>query len=323
MKALVTGVAGFVGSNIATRLLASGHSVVGIDSLTDYYDVRLKESNLMRNSTHPNFEFHRGDISEIQLDVIFEDVNSVFHQAGQPGVRKSWGAEFGIYADANIVGTQRLLEAAKESSSLQKFVYASSSSIYGDAESFPTHEGALPKPISPYGVSKLAGEHLVTLYGKNFNVPTVSLRYFTVYGPGQRPDMAFTRFLTSAMKNSQISIFGDGEQVRDFTFIEDVVRANIQVAATETEPGSIFNVAGGSSVSINEVLKTVSNIHGAPLDVKYLPSVSGDVLRTGGSTKTIEKIVGWQSETNLDHGLEQQYAWVEANLDVLSEAISK
>jgi nucleoside-diphosphate-sugar epimerase len=311
MKALVTGAAGFVGSTLAKRLLGDGHDVIGIDLLTDYYDVGIKEANLSGIPAE-RFDFRRQDINTADLDALLAGVDVVFHQAGQPGVRKSWGQDFGVYLDANVRATQALLEAAKRSGSLRRFVYASSSSVYGDAERFPTLESDRPQPLSPYGVTKLAAEHLCSLYAANFGVPTVSLRYFTVYGPGQRPDMAFTRFVRAAVRGETINIYGTGEQIRDFTFVDDIVEANVRAALAEVASGSVFNVAGGSNISVNGVLSLLQELNGAALDVRYVDRVAGDVQRTGGSTRAIEAALGWKAEIALDEGLARHLEWARA-----------
>lgn len=307
MRALVTGVAGFIGSSIAEKLLDQGHTVIGVDSFTAYYDRKLKIRNLARLQ-NPKFEFIEADLKEYDLSSLLRGVNKVFHQAGQPGVRKSWGQDFGTYVGENISATQRLLEAAK-SSSVDRFVYASSSSVYGNAEAYPTHERLMPQPLSPYGVTKLAAEHLCSLYAQNFGLPTVSLRYFTVYGPRQRPDMAFTRFIRAALLSEPIEIYGNGEQVRDFTFIDDIVEANLLAATAEVRPGSIYNVAGGGSVSVNDVLSHIRNLSGAKIDVRYIQGVPGDVRRTGGSTSAIERDLGWNPEISIRDGLSRQFEW--------------
>jgi UDP-glucuronate 4-epimerase len=308
MRALVTGVAGFVGSTLASQLCADGHDVVGIDALTDYYDVKMKRNNLAGIPEH-KFTFHHADLNEADLPELLSGIDWVFHQAGQPGVRKSWGSDFAIYVRDNVQATQRLLEAAKHSTSLKRLVYASSSSIYGNAESYPTVETARPQPVSPYGVTKLAAEHLCTLYAANFDVPTVSLRYFTVYGPSQRTDMAFTRFIRAAVLDEVISIYGTGEQVRDFTFVDDIVRANILAAAGDVPPGAVFNVAGGSHASVNETLEILADLNGRSLKVDYHPTVAGDVFRTGANTGSIETALGWKASVTLAVGLARHYAW--------------
>jgi UDP-glucuronate 4-epimerase len=309
MKVLVTGAAGFVGSSLVERALHDGHTVVGIDALTDYYDVGLKESNLQRIDS-PHFALVREDINETDLEALFDGVDIVFHQAGQPGVRKSWGKDFATYTTQNILATQKLLEQAKQSSQLKRFVYASSSSIYGNAASYPTRESDRPEPISPYGVTKLAAEHLCTLYGQNFGVPTTSLRYFTVFGPRQRPDMAFTRFLRAALEGTEITVFGSGDQIRDFTFIQDVVDANFLAANADSPSGSIYNVAGGSNVSVNEVLASIERISGNSLNVRRVEAVPGDVWRTGGSSELIRAELGWVPKYSVEEGLEAQFDWV-------------
>lgn len=291
-------------------MLGEGFDVIGIDVMSDYYDPQLKINNLA-SLTSPRFQYEQADLNHVNLDELLKDVQVVFHQAGQPGVRKSWGEDFSIYVDANIRATQALLEAAKRSDSLKKFVYASSSSVYGDAETYPTTEGAVCRPVSPYGVTKLAGEHLCSLYARNFDVPTVSLRYFTVYGPGQRPDMAFTRFLKSAVLGTPINIFGTGEQIRDFTFIDDVVDANVRVALSDTPKGAIYNVAGGSNISVNSVLRLIEEISNKNLDVVYGKAVPGDVFRTGGAIDSIEKAVGWLPRTAISDGLTLHFEWAE------------
>lgn len=307
LRFLITGVAGFIGSSIARRLIKDGHDVVGIDSLTDYYDNNIKESNL-QSITSPRFQFIKGDINDLDLVALLGRVDIVFHEAGQPGVRKSWGNDFDIYVDENIRATQALLEAAR-SVTLKKFVYASSSSVYGESQEYPAQESQRCLPVSPYGVTKLAAENMCCLYAKNFAVPTVSLRYFTVYGPGQRPDMAFTRFLRAAVTGSEIQIFGKGDQIRDFTYIDDIVEANICVALGDTLPGEIFNVAGGSSVSVNEVLQTIESMTNTKLNVKYIEKVAGDVSRTGGSIDRITTAVNWSPKVTLPHGLALHYEW--------------
>lgn len=308
MKALVTGAAGFVGSNLVRQLTRDGHDVVGVDSLTDYYDIAIKLQNL-KSIASSNFEFVKGDLNDLDLKPLVDGTDYIFHQAGQPGVRKSWGTDFLTYTECNISATQRLLEASRGITSLKKFVYASSSSIYGNAESYPTQETALPQPISPYGVSKLAAEHLAGLYASNFGVPTVSLRYFTVYGPGQRPDMAFTRFVRAAILGEEIRIFGSGSQIRDFTYVEDIVSANIKAAMCVSDAGAVFNVAGGSNISVNEVLDVVQGIHGGKLNIRYVDPVAGDVFRTRGSIEAFTTATQWEPTVDIESGLRLQYAW--------------
>src|SRR5665647_95358 len=258
MKALVTGCAGFIGSHLTDRLLADGYEVTGIDCFTDYYPRSIKESNIHDAQKNPRFTLLEQDILEMNK---FPDVDYVFHEAAQAGVRASWGSSFSIYSRNNIEVTQRLLEYYKNKS-LKKFIYASSSSVYGDAP-LPMREDMRLQPVSPYGVSKLAAEHLCYLYWKNFSLPTVSLRYFTVYGPRQRPDMAINKFVKAILNNSPITLFGDGSQTRDFTYVSDVVKANI-LASVAGAPGSIFNIGGGSRITVNELIQELEKNCGKP-----------------------------------------------------------
>ncbi|BAH56178.1 NAD-dependent epimerase/dehydratase family protein [Rhodococcus opacus] len=309
MVALITGVAGFIGSTLARRLISEGIEVRGVDSLTDYYDPDLKKSNLA-SIPKSRFEFVEGDLNTLELSDLLRGVEFVFHQAGQPGVRKSWGSEFDLYALDNVQATQRLLEAVKtDGSRIKKLVYASSSSVYGNALQYPTVESDTPRPLSPYGVTKLAAEHLCSLYGENFGIPTVSLRYFTVYGPGQRPDMAFTRFFRAVLQGDSIEVYGTGDQIRDFTYIDDIVEANIAAAFSDVPPASVYNVAGGSSVSLNETIKIIGDITKRPVEISSGGTVAGDVFRTGGSTAKISSELGWSPIVPIDDGLEKQYQW--------------
>ncbi len=308
MKALVTGAAGFVGSSISARLLAEGWDVVGVDAMTDYYEVDRKEENLARLGQ--GFDLVRAPLAEVDLDALLAGVDVVFHQAGQPGVRSSWGQDFATYLEANVAATQALLEAVRRAPHVSRVVYASSSSVYGDAERFPTSELDRPAPISPYGVTKLAAEHLCSLYASQFGLPTVSLRYFTVFGPRQRPDMAFTRFLTAAATGGQITVYGTGEQIRDFTYVDDVVEANLLAATSEVKPGTVLNVAGGTHVSVNEVLEEVAALAGGRLDVRRVARSDGDVTRTGGDATRAAEVLGWQPRVGIVEGLARQWEWV-------------
>jgi nucleoside-diphosphate-sugar epimerase len=308
MHALVTGAAGFVGSHLAKRLRDDDHDVVGLDSFTDYYDVALKRANADA-AVRAGVKFVEADLNEVDLRSVLDGVDVIFHLAGQPGVRSSWGNEFATYTRCNIEATQKLLEASRDSTSLRRLVFASSSSIYGDAERFPTSESDRPQPISPYGVTKLAAEHLCSLYASSFDIPTVSLRYFTVYGPGQRPDMAFTRFAQAAVRGSEITIFGSGEQVRDFTYVDDVVEANVLAATRDVPPGAVLNVAGGSHTSVNEVLDVFRELADTELTVIRVEAMAGDVRRTGGDTAAIRSVLGWRPVVGLREGIERQLKW--------------
>jgi nucleoside-diphosphate-sugar epimerase len=309
---LVTGAAGFVGSAICRRLAAAGVETVGVDCFTDYYDVALKKENLA--DLTGGVRFVEADLAHTDLDGLLDGVTHVLHQAGQPGVRSSWGAEFGIYTRNNVEVTQRLLEAARRLPGLRRFVYASSSSVYGDAERYPTVETDLPRPVSPYGVTKLAAEHLCTLYASNFGVPTVSLRYFTVYGPRQRPDMAFTRFVRAGLTGEPINVFGTGEQIRDFTYVEDIVSANVLAATSACPAGSVLNVSGGSNVSLNEALAILERVVGRDLQVVRHERTAGDVFRTGGDASRALELLGWRPQVSLEEGLGEQAAWMRALL---------
>lgn len=311
MKVLVTGAAGFIGSSISRRLLSDGYDVVGIDSFTDYYNVELKRANAERLSD-AKFRLVEADINDVDVSELLRGIDVVFHQAGQPGVRASWGTEFDVYLDRNIRATQRLLEAAKTSGGLTRFVYASSSSVYGEAAAYPTYESGATAPMSPYGTTKLAAEHLVSLYAKNFGIPTTSLRYFTVYGPRQRPDMAFSRFIRAAILEQPIRLFGTGAQVRDFTFVDDIVEANLRAIERPHASGSVFNLAGGSNVSMNDVIAEIGRLAGTELRVERTVASAGDVTRTSGSTELAAEALGWSPRVQLEDGLAEQLSWLKS-----------
>lgn len=307
MKALVTGVAGFIGSTLADRLLAAGHDVVGIDCFLDYYPRPAKESNLSGLKANPRFRFVEASLVDADLAMVVDGVDWVFHQAAQAGVRSSWGDDFKIYSDNNVYATQRLLEASRRIP-LKKFVYASSSSVYGDTDDLPMRETSNPKPVSPYGVSKLAAEHLVWLYFKNFSLPTVSLRYFTVYGPRQRPDMAFHRFIGSVLTGAPIVLYGDGEQSRDFTFVGDIVAANI-AAAEAPASGAVYNLGGGSRTTVNEVIATIGRLAGRDPVIDRREMQKGDVRHTAADTSAARREIGFSPCVSLDEGLARQVDW--------------
>ncbi|TFD70153.1 NAD-dependent epimerase/dehydratase family protein [Cryobacterium sp. Hb1] len=308
MRVLVTGVAGFIGSTTARALLACGFEVVGVDALTDYYDPKIKRQNI---STLPQtgFTFVEGDLNSLPLPELLVGVDAVIHLAGQPGVRGSWGAQFDSYSRNNVEATQRLLEAARESRGLRRFVYGSSSSVYGQAKLYPTTEDTMTRPYSPYGVTKLAGEHLTSLYRDNFGLPAVSFRFFTVYGPRQRPDMAFSKFLRAAENGEAITVYGDGSQIRDFTFVDDIVSALIVAVSIDGELPPVMNLSGGSSVSVMQILDLVSEVTGRKLDLQYLPTMDGDVTRTGGSASQAALYLGWEPRVPIAEGLRLQFEW--------------
>ncbi len=308
MRTVVTGAAGFIGSQLADAALQAGHTVVGIDSLTDYYDVRLKQRALDPLLPQSGFRFVNADLQTADLAELLDGADVVFHQAGQPGVRLSWSAGFPDYVGRNILATQRLLEAAK-AAGLRRFVNASSSSVYGNAATYPTSETALPQPHSPYGVTKLAAEHLCSLYAANWGVPTVSLRYFTVYGPRQRPDMGMNRFFAAAMRGNPLPIFGDGEQVRDFTYVGDIIAANLAAAEADIAPGTVVNVAGGGSITVNELIDLLGRTVGRPLEIDRLPEQPGDVRVTGGTIDRARQLLGWEPTVGIREGLHAQWVW--------------
>ena len=308
MRALVTGVAGFIGSTLTDTLLARGDHVVGVDCFTPYYDRAAKDANLAAARQSDRFELIEIDLRSDDVESLVDGVDVVFHQAAQPGVRLSWSEGFADYVGHNVLATQRVLEAVKATTSA-KVVYASSSSVYGNAPSYPTTEDDLPRPHSPYGVTKLAAEHLCNLYAANWNVHTVSLRYFTVYGPRQRPDMAFHRLLEAVLSGRSFPLYGDGSAVRDFTFVGDAVAANLAAADRDTEPGTVVNVAGGSSIAMRDLLELAGDVVGAPVEVESLPNQPGDVARTGGTIDRAQRLLGWEPMTDLRAGLTAQADW--------------
>lgn len=299
MRTVVTGAAGFVGSHLCTRLLEQGHEVVGIDVLTDFYDVSRKEVNLVALSDWDAFSFHRTDLRQAPRP-LFDGAEVVFHLAGQPGVRPSWGPEFALYVERNIMATQHLLETLR-AADVRKIVYASSSSVYGDAESYPTTETLRPRPVSPYGVTKLAAEHLCELYRGNFGLPTASLRLFTVYGPGQRPDMAFSRLVTAAVRGRPFPLYGDGQQTRDFTYVGDVVEAFCAAAVSDWT--GVANIGGGARTSMAEVIQMAGELVGRPVQTDRKPGQPGDVRDTAADTTVARNAFGYAPAVPLAEGL--------------------
>nr|HID57661.1 NAD-dependent epimerase/dehydratase family protein [Desulfobacterales bacterium] len=308
MKCLVTGVAGFIGSHLAKRLLDEGCVVVGIDNFMDYYSRKIKEANISGLRRKSNFEFLEADLLKVEMMQILEGVDVIFHQSAQAGVRASWRENFKTYSDNNILATQMLLEACIERP-IKKFVFASSSSVYGDTDDLPMRESSRPCPVSPYGVSKLAAEHLCYLYFKNFGVPTVSLRYFTVYGPAQRPDMAFHRFFRWALEKKPLQIYGDGEQSRDFTHVHDIVEANWQ-AFLKAQPGEIFNIGGGSRISMNRVVRIIEEITEQSVEVNYMDVQKGDVRHTSADISKARNLLGYKPSISIEEGLRTELEWI-------------
>jgi UDP-glucuronate 4-epimerase len=305
MRALITGAAGFIGSNLADRLLADGHDVVGVDCFTDYYDSAIKRSNLDAALAHGRFAFVEEDLLTCDLDSLLDGVDVVFHHAGQPGVRLSWADGFETYLSLNVLVTQRLLEATTRLP-IKRFIFASSSSLYGAADRYPTGEASVPRPMSPYGVTKLAAEHLCSLYHQNYGVPTVSLRYFTVYGPRQRPDMATHRLIDSALNGSEFVMFGDGSQIRDFTYVGDVVQANVCAATESAAVGRVFNIGGGSAASMHDVVAAVTAAAGQPPHIRLGEAALGDVRQTGADITAAKEVLSWEPMVDLQTGIAHQ-----------------
>ena len=309
-RVVVTGAAGFIGSHLCERLLTLGHQVVGIDSFTDYYERARKEQNLAGAKANPDFTFEELDLVEAKLQEALRGASVVYHLAGQDGVRPRSGGQFDRYVRNNIIATQRLLEALKETP-VDRLVFAGSSSVYGDAEMFPTKESALPRPVSPDGVTKLAAEHMTLLYAKNFGVPAVSVRYFTVFGPRQRPDMAFARFMQALVDREAIEVFGDGEQTREFTYISDAIEGTLKAASADVT-GQVFNLGGGSRSTINGVLATLEDISGLKAHKQMLPAVAGEPRHTGASINLARERLGWEPRVSLREGLTKQWEWFQA-----------
>ncbi|MFB2920552.1 MULTISPECIES: NAD-dependent epimerase/dehydratase family protein [Aerosakkonema] len=308
---IVTGAAGFVGSHLVEALLNQGKQVIGVDHFNDYYDPSLKQKNIASFENHRNFKLIADDIQSVDWATVLADAEVVYHQAAQAGVRASWGDGFRAYTERNINATQVLLEAAKEAKNLQRFVFASSSSVYGNAETLPTSESVCPQPVSPYGMTKLASEHLCGLYHKNFGVPVASLRYFTVYGPRQRPDMAFHKFFKSILLDEAIPIYGDGQQTRDYTFISDAIAANLAAATASEAVGEVFNIGGGSRVGLMEVLDTMEKIVGRPIRKNHIEAAKGDARHTAADVSKAQKSIGYQPKVSLLEGLTREWEWIQ------------
>ena len=313
MKAVVTGVAGFIASHLAGLILDRGGEVTGIDAFTDYYPRSFKDANLATLTGRAGFRFVEGSLQQADLAALLDGATHIFHLAAQAGVRKSWGRDFRHYTEQNIEATQRLLEATV-GRPIERLVYASTSSVYGDAAPIPTREDTRLQPISPYGVTKLAGEQLCHLYFVNFQVPTVALRYFTVYGPRQRPDMGFHRFLAAAHRGEPITVYGDGEQTRDFTFVLDAADATYR-AGIKGVPGRVYNVGGGSRVSVNHALSIIEQVVGRPVETRREPPQKGDMRDTYADTSLARADLGFVPSATLAEGLAAEYAWLKPLLD--------
>lgn len=308
MKALVTGAAGFIGSHLSEYLLKAGHTVTGIDAFTDYYPREHKEHNVAALRRNDRFTLLETALADVDWAGVLDDVTWIFHLAAQAGVRKSWGRDFHVYTVNNVEATQLLLEACK-GRPIERLVYASSSSVYGDDVPLPMREDARPQPVSPYGVTKLSAEQLCQLYFVNYRVPAVSMRYFTVYGPRQRPDMGFHRFFRAAVRNEPITVFGDGRQTRDFTFVSDAVGATV-AASTRGTPGGVYNIGGGSRVELLDVFELIGRITGRPLRLNMIEPQAGDMRDTYADTARARADLGFAPAVTLEQGLRAQFQWM-------------
>ena len=305
MRYVVTGSAGFIGTHVCTELLEQGHNVIGIDAFTDYYDPALKRANANWLSAHDRYRSTELDLVVADLGQYFDGADAVIHLAGQPGVRLSWAEHFHLYVERNVTASQRVLEAARRTA-VPRLVLASSSSVYGNAQEYPTAEDVPTRPFSPYGVTKLSMEQLAWAYVENWGLPVVALRYFTVYGPGQRPDMAMHKFIRNAATGEPVTVYGDGEQLRDFTYVSDAAAATIAAASADIRAGSVFNVAGGSSSTVNNVLRLVSESVGCELITHREPEQPGDVRATGGAIDRARALLGWEPAVPLEEGVKRQ-----------------
>jgi len=310
MIVLVTGAAGFIGSHLCRRLLAEGHKVIGVDNFSDFYPRWIKQTNLAPFIQSSRFEFVGRDLAGLPLKKLLQRVDSVFHLAAQAGVRASWGSHFAVYLKNNVQVTQKLLEAAKDTS-LEKFVFSSSSSVYGMTPDLPMTEASPLCPLSPYGVTKLAAERLCDLYFKNYRVPTVSLRFFTVYGPGQRPDMAFHKFFKAILEGREIAVYGDGRQTRDFTFVDDIVGANL-AALKKGRLGQVYNVGGGHREALADLFPLFEAVCRKPVKTRWLEKQKGDVLHTWANIDKARRELGFCPRTNLRTGLQKEWEWIRA-----------
>jgi nucleoside-diphosphate-sugar epimerase len=307
MRYVVTGAAGFIGRHVCAELLEQGHHVTGVDSFTDYYDVAIKRGNAGWLASRDGYEGLELDLASADLDDVVSGADAVFHLAGQPGVRLSWADYFHVYVERNVVASQRVLEAVRRTH-LPRLILASSSSVYGNAPEYPTTEDSPTRPFSPYGVTKLAMENLASAYADNWSLPVVSLRYFTVYGPGQRPDMGMHRFIERAAAGEPVAVYGDGDQVRDFTYASDVAAATVAAAWADVPPGAVCNIAGGSSSTVNHVLDLVSESVGREVVRRHEPEQPGDVRITGGAIDRARAMLDWEPAVPLVEGVKRQVA---------------
>lgn len=317
MHVLTTGAAGFIGSHLTEACLARGWDVTAIDALTTSYSPASKVRNTVGFVAHPKCRYLEKDLLDLDLEALLEGVDVVFHLAAEAGVRASWGQQFDTYTQLNVTTLQRLLEAARAAPALRKFVFASSSAVYGDAEALPTTEDQILRPISPYGATKALGENLCYLYYRGFDIPTTCLRFFSVYGPRQRPDMGFHRLIEAALTDTPFSLYGDGNQTRDFTYVDDIVRGTLQ-AATEATPGSILNLGGGARISMNDAIAIVAERF-PNLLIERTASGHGDARNTAADITRARRDIGYEPEWTLPDGLPAQLAWHESQRRAGSE----
>jgi nucleoside-diphosphate-sugar epimerase len=311
----VTGAAGFVGSHLCDALRARDHDVRAVDAMTEYYPRAFKQANLEWLAESGALEFYEVDLVDVDLRALLDGVDGVFHLAAQPGIRLSWGDEFETYVRNNILASKRLFAAAADAG--VRVVYASSSSVYGDAEAYPTTEDVTPRPISPYGITKLACEHLARAFGRAYPLDAIGLRYFTVFGPRQRPDMAFAKLMHAAVAQEVFTVLGDATQSRDFTYVGDAVAATIG-AMLYGRPGAVYNVGGGAETTLNDIIALVGELADDPVHIERTRWVAGDVRRTASDTSLIRSDVGWRPTTSVREGLEAQLAWSRAHSHMVS-----
>ncbi|MFM1842102.1 MAG: hypothetical protein RLZZ490_838 [Cyanobacteriota bacterium] len=310
LVSLVTGVAGFIGSHLAETLLNQDHYVIGIDDFNNYYDCRQKYVNLQPFQNHPNFTLIHDSIQNLDWISLLQNVETIYHHAAQAGVRASWGQNFKDYTEHNLNATQIILEACRQAPHLKRLIFASSSSVYGNAETLPTTELTPLQPVSPYGITKLAAEQLCHLYHQNFGVPITSLRYFTVYGPRQRPDMAFHKFFLAALQHQPITILGDGQQTRNYTYVADVVTANLAAASSDNALGQIINIGGNACIALGTILDLIEKISQIPLERHYLPAAIGDAKHTNADITLAGKLLNYIPQIDLETGLTQEWQWL-------------